>query len=97
MNITRDQNHLIALIKEQNIASVSFVGTDFHGIARGKHVPASRLLENAATSVNISSFMLMMDCQGMPHPSPTATDVWWPSWEEVIRISAWSQIRLQRV
>ena len=82
MNITRDQNHLIALIKEQNIESVSFVGTDFHGIARGKHVPASRLLENAATSVNSSSFMLMMGCQGMPHPSPTATDVWWPSWEE---------------
>ena len=82
MGHKREQNLLVALIKEHDIETVSFAGTDFHGIARGKHIPAARLVENPATSVNISSYMLMMDCQGMPHPSPTATDVWWPSWEE---------------
>jgi len=82
LNVKCKQNPLVALIEEHDIETVSFVGTDFHGIARGKHIPAARLVENPATSVNISSYMLMMDCQGMPHPSPTATDVWWPSWEE---------------
>lgn len=76
------ESHLQTLIREHHIQSVSFVGSDFHGIARGKHVPASRFLESGSTSVNISSYMLMMDCQGMPHPSPIASDVWWPSWEE---------------
>ena len=71
MDGKREQNPLIALIKEHDIEAVSFIGTDFHGIARGKHIPAARLVENPATSVNISSYMLMTDCQGMPHPSPT--------------------------
>lgn len=75
-------NRLISLIEEHGIEVVSFVGTDFHGIARGKSVPAARLLDDPTTSVNISSYMLMMDCQGMPHPSPADTGVWWPSWEE---------------
>ena len=82
MNSDPQDTKLQALIRENDIKTVSFVGSDFHGIARGKNVPATRLLDNARTSVNISSYMLMMDCQGMPHPSPTDTDVWWPSWEE---------------
>ena len=70
------------LIKEHGVDTVSFAAADFHGIARGKLVPAQRLLDNPTTSVNISSYMLMMDALGMPHPSPTDTSVWWPSWEE---------------
>lgn len=82
MNKSQQSDALVALIKKHDIESVSFVGTDFHGIARGKNVPAARVLKDPSTSVNISSYMLMMDCQGMPHPSPTTSDVWWPSWEE---------------
>lgn len=69
-------------LKEHNIESITFIGADLHGMARGKHIPASRLLDNPDTTVNMSSFMTMMDCAGYPHNPPEGGKGWWPSWEE---------------
>ena len=73
---------MLELLRQHDIESLSFVGSDVHGIARGKHVPAKRLLANPGTTVTISSFMIMMDCAGVPTPPPEGVEGWWPSWEE---------------
>ena len=73
---------ILDLIERHELDSVSFVATDLHGIARGKHIPAKRFLADPATTVNISSFMIMMDCAGMPSPPPEGGNGWWPSWDE---------------
>ena len=82
MDSHTNKDPISQLIEQHDIDSVSLVAADLHGIARGKHVPAKRVLANPATTVNMSSFMVMMDYAGMPHPPPTGQSGWWPSWEE---------------
>ena len=78
----KDNQALLQLIEQHQLDSVSFVASDLHGMARGKHVPAARILDNPGTTVTMSSFMTMMDYVGLPHPPPEGSDAWWPSWEE---------------
>ena len=55
---------------------------DLHGIARGKKVPARRVLESGASPMRMSNLMVMLDYAGIPHPPPENDDRWWPSWSE---------------
>ena len=82
ISTVQNVDELLKLLRDRQIESVTFVGSDLHGIARGKHIPVTRLLENPQVRVNMSSFMVMMDCAGMPHDPPSDSQAWWPSWEE---------------
>lgn len=82
MNSTNHYQPILDLIERHELDSVSFVAADLHGIARGKHIPAKRFLADPTTTVNISSFMIMMDGAGMPNPPPEGSSGWWPSWDE---------------
>lgn len=69
-------------IREHKLEAMSVTVPDLHGIARGKKVPARRLLESAASPMRMSNLMVMLDYAGMPHPPPENDDRWWPSWNE---------------
>ena len=69
-------------IREHKLDAVSVTVPDLHGIARGKKVPARRILESDGAPMNMSNLMVMLDYAGIPHPPPEHDDRWWPSWSE---------------
>ena len=69
-------------IKRNAIEVMSIVTPDLNGIARGKKVPARRVLDGSNAPVRVSNIMAMLDCGGMPFPPPEDDERWWPSWAE---------------
>ena len=69
-------------INSNSLDVMSVVTADMNGIARGKKVPARKLLGSANAPVRISNIMAMLDCGGMPFPPPEGDGRWWPSWAE---------------
>ncbi len=69
-------------IREHRLETMSVTVPDLHGIARGKKVPARRILESDASPMRMSNLMVMLDYAGMPHPPPENDHRWWPSWSE---------------
>ena len=72
------------LAREKNLDTIIFALADYHGIARGKLVPARNFIDNKDANVVLSSFMLMMDAAGVPAAPPANAEAgqWWPSWDE---------------
>ncbi len=68
-------------INSNSLEVMSVVGSDMHGIARGKKVPVRRLIESESAPIRISNLMHMMDYASMPFPPPD-DGRWWPSWAE---------------
>lgn len=69
-------------IRRNEIETVAIAGADFHGMARGKKVPAWRILESDSSPMRMSNLLAMLDMSGMPFPPPDDDDRWWPSWAE---------------
>ena len=69
-------------IRENDIDTIAVTVPDLHGIARGKKIPARRILESDGSPMRMSNLMVMLDYAGMPHPPPANDDRWWPSWNE---------------
>ena len=69
-------------IREHKLEAMSVMVSDLHGIARGKKVPARRMLESGTSPMRMSNLMVMLDYAGIPHPPPENDDRWWPSWSE---------------
>jgi len=78
----QNSNELTKLIEEHNLDTVSVVASDLHGVARGKKVPAKRLLESSSSPMRMSNLMAMLDYAGAPFPPPEGDERWWPSWSE---------------
>lgn len=77
-----DLESLRQFIREHKLDAVSVAVADLHGIARGKKVPARRILESDGSPMHMSNLMVMLDYAGIPHPPPENDGRWWPSWSE---------------
>lgn len=80
--MTGGQDTLRQFIRKHKLDTVSVTVADLHGIARGKKVPARRILEGDGSPMRMSNLMVMLDYAGIPHPPPENDDRWWPSWSE---------------
>ena len=61
---------------------MAVAGCDLHGIARGKKMPASRLVENDESPLRVTNLMTVLDYGNYPWPPPAGDERWWPSWGE---------------
>ena len=80
--MSNDLESVRAFIREHDLDTIALTVPDMHGIARGKKVPARRILESDNSPMRMSNLMVMLDYAGLPHPPPENDDRWWPSWSE---------------
>lgn len=74
-----DMRHVI---EQKGLDVVSLITADLNGIARGKMIPARKLLEGDKSPIRLSSIVSMLDYGSMPFPPPAGDKRWWPSWAE---------------
>jgi glutamine synthetase len=75
------EQQLRKFISEHDIDTVSIVGTDLHGFARGKQMTASRFLTCLENPIHLSTLFILLDYGNYPINPPANDDQWWPSWE----------------
>jgi len=80
--VSKELESVREFIRENDIDTIAVTVPDLHGIARGKKIPARRILESDGSPMRMSNLMVMLDYAGMPHPPPANDDRWWPSWNE---------------
>ncbi len=80
--LSDDLEEVRAFIDKHELDAIALAVPDLHGIARGKKIPARRILESDDSPMRLSNLMVMVDYAGIPHPPPENDDRWWPSWSE---------------
>ena len=96
--MSKDLEAVRAFIRDHELDAIAVTVPDLHGIARGKKIPARRILDSDGSPMRMSNLMVTLDYAGMPHPPPENDDRWWPSWSEgyadTRMVADWSSIRL---
>ncbi|MEQ8663542.1 MAG: glutamine synthetase family protein [Gammaproteobacteria bacterium] len=70
---------LAAWVERAGLTVVSVLGTDLNGIARGKQLPAARLVADPDT-LRFPELVTFLDCASYPVAVPAGDADWWPSW-----------------
>lgn len=96
--MSKDLEAVRVFIRDHELDAIAVTVPDLHGIARGKKIPARRILDSDGSPMRMSNLMVTLDYAGMPHPPPENDDRWWPSWSEgyadTRMVADWSSIRL---
>ena len=66
-------------IDREGVEVVAVLGSDLHGIARGKKVPATRL-RTGGDVLRLPELVGFLDAAGYPIAPPAGDAHWWPSW-----------------
>ncbi len=67
-------------IAATGVEVLSVVGSDLHGIARGKQLRVDRLPPEPGAPMRISSLMTVLDAGNLPGAPPAGADPDWPDW-----------------
>ncbi|MGR8947129.1 MAG: glutamine synthetase family protein [Gammaproteobacteria bacterium] len=71
---------IIMQLESEGTETVSIVGSDLHGYARGKQVTADAFRNNPLNPIHLSTLITMLDCGNYPIEPPPDSESWWPGW-----------------